>query len=72
MRIKQILIPFPSPAEQQQITDMLSAVDLKIEAEEQRKAALQALFKTMLHQLMTGKLRVGDLAESRKSHGEIV
>jgi len=29
-------------------------VDCRIEAEEQRKAALQALFKTMLQQLMTG------------------
>ena len=27
-------------------------------AEEQRKAALQALFKAMLHQLMTGQLRL--------------
>lgn len=26
--------------------------------EEQRKAALQALFKSMLHQLMTGQVRV--------------
>ena len=34
-------------------------VDRKIEAEEQRKAALQALFKTMLHLLMTGRMRLG-------------
>ena len=27
-------------------------------AEEQRKAALQALFKAMLHQLMTGQLTI--------------
>jgi len=27
-------------------------------AEQRRKAALQALFKAMLHQLMTGKVRV--------------
>jgi type I restriction enzyme S subunit len=37
---------------------MLSSVDYKIEVEENRKVALQALFKTMLHQLMTGKVRV--------------
>jgi type I restriction enzyme S subunit len=60
VRIKQIFIPFPSPAEQQRIADMLSAVDRKIEAEEQRRAALQALFKTMLHQLMTGWVRVNE------------
>ncbi|MDZ7304160.1 MAG: restriction endonuclease subunit S [candidate division KSB1 bacterium] len=35
-------------------------MDKKIEVEEKRKAALQALFKTMLHLLMTGKLRVKD------------
>ena len=37
---------------------MLSAVDRKIEAEEQRKVALDALFKTLLYHLMTGKVRV--------------
>ena len=58
MRIKQIPIPFPSPAEQQRIAERISAIDLKIAAEERRKAALQALFKTMLHQLMTGQVRV--------------
>ena len=46
------------------ITCILSALDRKIEAEERRKAALQALFKTMLHQLMTGKLRVGSGGET--------
>jgi hypothetical protein len=38
---------------------MLSSV--KPKAEEQRKAALQALFKTMLHQLMTGQVRLRDV-----------
>ena len=33
-------------------------------AEERRKAALQALFKAMLHQLMTGKVRVGSDEET--------
>jgi hypothetical protein len=31
-------------------------------AEEQRKAALQALFQAMLHQLMTGQVRVPGVA----------
>ena len=38
-------------------------------AEEQRKAALQALFKAMLHQLMTGQLRLwkyGSLANLKE------
>ena len=58
MRIKQIPIPFPLIAEQQQIVQALSAVSDKVVAEEQRKAALQGLFKSMLHQLMTGQVRV--------------
>jgi type I restriction enzyme S subunit len=41
----------------------LQTVDCKIEAEEQRKAALQALFKAMLHQLMTGQVRTPDTVE---------
>ena len=41
-----------------EITCMLPIVGRKIEAEEQRKAALQTLFKTKLHQWMVGQLRV--------------
>ncbi|MFO7314991.1 MAG: hypothetical protein C0P73_012455 [Rhodothermus marinus] len=37
---------------------MLQAVDARIEAEEKEKAALEALFKTLLHHLMTAKVRV--------------
>jgi type I restriction enzyme S subunit len=54
-------IPLAPLSEQQRIASTLSTVDRKIEAEEQRKAALQALFKTMLQQLMTGQVRVREL-----------
>lgn len=47
--------------EQQQISATLSAIDNKIEAEENKKQALEVLFKTLLSLLMTGKLRVKDL-----------
>jgi len=33
-------------------------VDRKIEVEEQRKAALEALFKALLHDLMTARRRL--------------
>jgi type I restriction enzyme S subunit len=56
---KRTLIPLPPLPEQREIAHILSVVDRKVEAEEQRKAALQALFKAMLHQLMTGQIRVG-------------
>ena len=59
--LKGLLVPFPSLPEQEWIAHMLFSADRKIEAEEKVKASLQSLFKTMLHQLMTGKVRVKDL-----------
>ncbi len=47
--------PFPI---QQKIAQILKAVDDKISAEEKKKEALQTFFKTMLHHLMTGKIKV--------------
>lgn len=60
-RLSNLLIPVAPVDEQQQIADILSTVDHKIEAEESREAALQELFKSMLHQLMTGQLRAKDI-----------
>jgi type I restriction enzyme S subunit len=62
-QIEQILIPLPPLPIQQKITQILKAVDDKIEAEEKKKEALQVFFKTMLHHLMTGKIRVKPLGE---------
>jgi type I restriction enzyme S subunit len=57
-RLMAFSIPLPPLPEQRAIARILTAVDAKIAAEEKRKAALQTLFKTMLHQLMTGQIRV--------------
>jgi len=46
---------------QQNIAGILSAVDHKIEAEENKSKALGELFRTMLHNLMTGKIRVRNM-----------
>ncbi|OIQ61281.1 EcoKI restriction-modification system protein HsdS [Moorella thermoacetica] len=59
--IQNYLIPIPPLSEQRQIARFLITVDKKIEAEEYRKSTLQSLFQTMLHLLMTGKVRVKDL-----------
>jgi len=59
--LRNIPIPLPLQAEQQEIIRILSTTDRKIESEENHKRALQALFKTMLHLLMTGKLRAEDV-----------
>jgi type I restriction enzyme S subunit len=48
----------PDLREQECIAGILATADRKIATEEQRKAALQALFKSMLQQLMTGQIRV--------------
>lgn len=53
-----LLSPLP---EQQEIARILNTVDRKIEAEERRKATLKELFRTMLHKLMTGEIRVRDV-----------
>jgi len=57
-QLGEMLLPLPEVNEQRAIARILTAVDAKIAAEEKRKAALQTLFKTMLHQLMTGQIRV--------------
>jgi type I restriction enzyme S subunit len=64
-RLKSIPIPLAPLPEQQQIASTLSAAARKVVAEERRKVALEALFKTMLHQLMTGQVRV---AEDKQCH----
>ena len=54
-------LPIPRTPIQRQIADILSAVDRKIEAEENKSKALGELFRTMLHNLMTGKIRVRNM-----------
>jgi len=60
-KYKQIPIPLPPLPIQQKIASILSAIDAKIEAEENKKQALEELFKTLLHNLMTAKIRVNHL-----------
>ena len=58
-------LPLPLLEEQQKIAQILQSIDQRIEKEEKYKNALQNLFKSLLHNLMTGKIRV-----RVKSHGE--
>jgi type I restriction enzyme S subunit len=59
--LKTLPIPLPPLDEQQEVARILSTVDKKIEVEEKRKATFNELFKTMLHRLMTGEIRLKDV-----------
>lgn len=59
--IENTLIPDAPAYEQSRIVGHLKALDAKLDAEEKRKASLQQLLRTMLHLLMTGRLRFKDL-----------
>jgi len=60
-KLKNYPIPFPAQNIQRKISDYLSSIDQKIEAEENKKKALEELFKSLLNNLMTGKIRVNNL-----------
>ena len=60
--LQSLLLPLPSLPEQREIAHILSTVDAKIAAEEARRAALDALFHTLLHHLMTGRVRAPGMA----------
>ena len=57
-KFMQVLIPLPPLPVQKRIAEILQTVDEKIQAEEKKKQALDSLFNSMLHMLMSGKLRV--------------
>jgi type I restriction enzyme S subunit len=56
-----IEVSVPSPEDQQQIADALDSVENKTAVAERKKAQLQDLFRTLLHELMTAKTRVHDV-----------
>jgi type I restriction enzyme S subunit len=60
-QLRNFSTPTPPLPTQQKIAHILSTVDKKIEAEENKKKALERLFKTLLNNLMTAKIRVDDM-----------
>jgi type I restriction enzyme S subunit len=63
--LENLKIPLPPLPIQQKIASILSAIDQKIQAEENEKKALEDLFKSLLHNLMTAKIRVNHLEIKR-------
>ncbi len=72
-RIEQITLPLPSSDEQDEIVAILDATDRKIDLHRRKRAVLEELFKALLHKLMTGEIRVGelDLSSIRKAKASI-
>jgi type I restriction enzyme S subunit len=56
--VKRLKLPIPPLPLQNQIANILYSIDQKLSAEQSRKEALDTLFATLLHDLMTAKIRV--------------
>ena len=60
-KLRTVLFPLPVIGEQQNIVAVLDAIDRKIDLHRRKRAVLEELFKALLHKLMTGEIRVGEL-----------
>ncbi len=60
-RLAELMIPWPHNTEQWGIVAILNEIDRKIDLHQRKRAVLEELFKALLHKLMTGEIRVGDL-----------
>ena len=60
--LKTHLIPVPSIVEQQEIVRVFNALDQKEKTAMRKRGQFQDLFRTLLHDLMTAKSRVHNIA----------
>lgn len=60
--VKTTLVPIPTIAEQDEIIANLELIDSKHDLATSKRNTLQDLFRTLLHELMTAKIRVHDVA----------
>ena len=61
-KLKAFPVLIPTLGEQREIVAILDAIDRKIDLHHRKRAVLEELFKALLHKLMTGEVRVGELA----------
>ena len=66
--ISQLLIEFPKPKEQEAIAQVLSDMDIEIDALEQRLSKTRSLKIGMMQQLLTGRIRLNRTKKSRSQH----
>jgi type I restriction enzyme S subunit len=57
-QVSRIKIPLPPLLEQQRITEILSAIDQKLEIERKEKTKLERIKQGLMDLLLTGKIRV--------------
>ena len=60
-KLKALPVPLPTLDEQHDIAAALATLDRKLAHHQKKRAALNDLFQTTLHQLMTAQIRVADL-----------
>lgn len=60
-RLRGLAIPLPSLLEQTEIAAAVKTIDRKLESRRGKHKAVQDLFRTLLHELMTAKTRSYDL-----------
>lgn len=59
--LRQLSLPVPALGEQREIASTLRTVERKMELHRRKLSLLEQMFKTLLHDLMTGQVRVDDL-----------
>ena len=59
--VRNVLMPKPPINEQRDTVAILDAIDRKIDLRRRKRVLLEELFKALLHKLMTGEIRVGEL-----------
>jgi type I restriction enzyme, S subunit len=60
-RLRSFVVPLPSPEEQDEIVRCIDQIDRVRDVHQRRLSALQGLFRALLNQLMTARIRVDDL-----------
>jgi type I restriction enzyme S subunit len=60
-QLGRVQIPVPPLPEQKDIATSLDAIDVKFALHRRKHAAVRALFRTLLHELMTARIRVHNL-----------
>ncbi len=59
--VDALSIILPPKDEQEEIASILDSIDAKMTILKQKRDIKEELFRTLLHQLMTGQVRVNDL-----------